>query len=136
MEGENKEMIKFSEAVQSDRGWKLVKEFVRIWKLSTNLLNNRLRVGCNVVDLNTVNILACAWVLEEVDLSETDIKVWGTKGFSDGFMVSFLEWRGVKYSISVDFVTSKVRVIRIQEQSDVYKVCELDTRRTKFYAGK
>ena len=123
MEGENKEMIKVDihEAAQSDRGW----------KLSTTLLDNRLKVGCNFVDLNTVDLLACSWVLNTVDLSKTYFKVWDVKEFSDAFMVSFLEWKGSKYAISVDFVTNRVRVMLIKNASDVYKVCERDSRRTK-----
>lgn len=38
---------------------------------------------------------------------------------------------GAKYGISVDFVTNRVRVIKINESSDVYKVCELDSMRVK-----
>lgn len=133
MEGETKEMVKVKlyDAIQSDRGWKLFIAFVKMWKHSTALLNNRLKVGCNFVDLNTVDILACSWVLNTVDLSKTDLKVWDVKQFSDGFMVSFLEYRGLKYAISVDFVTNRVRVMLIKNASDVYKACECDSRRTK-----
>lgn len=130
-------MVKFTvyELRQSDRGWGLFMEFVRTWKCAYKLLSNRLLSGCNTVELNTINWFAWVWVLEKVNFDKTGFKVWDVKEFSDSFMVSFLEYRGSKYAISVDFVTNRVRVMLIKKASDVYKACECDTRRVK-YASK
>ena len=119
-------MVKFTvyELSQSDRGWKLFMEFVRTWKCAYKLLSNRLLSGCNTVELNSINWFAWVWVLEKVNFDKTGIKVWGVKEFSNDFMVAFLLFKGEKYGVSVDFNNGKVRVVKIQQERDVYKVCE------------
>lgn len=121
MEGEIKEMVKFTvyELSQSERSWKLFMEFVRTWRCAYKLLS-----GCNTVELNTINWFAWVWVLEKVNFDKTDIKVWDVKEFSNDFMVAFLPFKGGKYGVSVDFNAGKVRVVKIQQERDVYKVCE------------
>ena len=56
---------------------------------------------------------------------------WDVQEFSDEFMTAFLIFKGAKYGVSVDYITGRIRIVRIQEESDVYKVCEMDTRRKK-----
>lgn len=119
-------MVKFTvyELRQSARGWKLFMEFIRTWRCAYKLLSNRLLSGCNTVELHTINWFAWVWVLEKVNFDKTDIKVWGVKEFSNDFMVAFLLFKGGKYGVSVDFNTGRVRVVKLQQERDVYKVCE------------
>ena len=124
-------MVKFWEAVEYDKSWKLITEFCRMWGYALDLLSYRLKSECNVVDFYTMDSFAWVWVLEDVDLKETQFKVVDSQSWEDGYLTVFVIVKGVKYGIGIDKVVNRVRVVQVKGLADIYKVCDRDHRRIK-----
>lgn len=124
-------MVKFWDAVQDSESWKVIAEFCKRWGNAIDLLSNRLKSGCNVVDFYTMNSSVWALVLEGIDLKETQFKVVDCESWDDGYLTVFVIVKGVKYGIGIDRVTNRIRVTLIQGIKDIYTVCDRDHRRVK-----
>lgn len=124
-------MVKFWDAVQSDKSWKLVTEFCKRWGHATDLLSNRLKSECNTVDFYTMDSFVWAYVLENIDLKETQFKVIDCTRWGDGYLTALVIVRGVKYVIGIDEIVNRVRVVHTKTITDVYKGCDRDHRRVK-----